>query len=305
MKKNLLTVIVGAVLILIFVLLLFTFQVRKSEEVVVATFMKPTRNIDQPGLYFKWPWPIQKVYRYDQRVQNFEDKYSESYTADNITLLSSVYVGWKITDASTFIQKFPGDTADSIPLAQSKLEGMLRTAKLGVMGKHALSDIVNPDPRALKFEAIEQEIEQAVQAELQGKNYGFELVFLGFKRIGLPDSVTQTVFDRMKNERGVLISQLQSSGDSEALKIKASAERQASEMIANATATARQIEGEGEAKAAETYKLLDQNPDLASFLLKIRTLPQLLNQHATMILDDRAAPFDLFTASPATNSASH
>jgi membrane protease subunit HflC len=305
MKKNLLTVIIGTVLVLIFVLLLFTYQVRKSEEVVVATFLKPTANHNEPGLYFKLPWPIQKVYRYDQRIQNFEDKYSESYTADSITLLTSVYVGWRITDAGTFIQKFPGDPSESVLVAQSKLEGMLRSAKTAVIGSNVLSSFVNPDPKALKFDEIEKEIEQTVQAELKSKNYGFELEFLGFKKIGLPESVTQTVFDRMKTERGVLISQLQSSGDSEALKIRSSADRQASEMIANANATARQIEGEGEAKAAETFNILNQNQDLAKFLLDVRTLPQLLNQKTTLIFDERTAPFNLFTTAPATNSMSH
>ena len=82
MKRNLLTVVIGAVLIVIFALLLFVFQVRQSEVAVVTTFGKPVRNITEPGPYFKWPWPIQKVYKFDQRVQNFEDKFSENLTTD-------------------------------------------------------------------------------------------------------------------------------------------------------------------------------------------------------------------------------
>ncbi len=38
MKRNTLTIVIGAVLVLIFALLLFVFQVRKSETAVVATF---------------------------------------------------------------------------------------------------------------------------------------------------------------------------------------------------------------------------------------------------------------------------
>jgi membrane protease subunit HflC len=301
MKRNLLTIIIGAVLVVIFVLLLFVFQVRQSEVAVVTTFGKPVRNLTEPGAYFKWPWPIQKVYKFDQRVQNFEDKFSENFTADNITLLTSVYVGWKISDAAVFFPKFPGDTSVSLPNAQSKLEGMLRTAKSAVIGKHILSDFVNADPKELKFDEIEQEIEQSVQSELQTNNYGIELKFLGFKKIGLPESVTATVFDRMKSERQVLINQLQSTGDNEALKIKSSADRQASETIASAQAAAQQIKGEGEAEAAKTYAVLDQNRDLANFLLSVRTLPQLLNQKTTLIFDERTAPFNLFTSAP-TNS---
>lgn len=302
MKRNLLTIIIGAALVIIFVLLLFTFQVRKSEEVVITTFSKPTRDLNDPGLYFKWPWPVQQVYRYDQRVRNYEDKYNESFTADNITLLSSVYVGWKISKASDFIQVFPGDPATvAVPNAESKLEGILRTAKSAVIGHYRLSDIVNADQRQLKFDAIEQDIEQSVQAQLQTNSYGMELEFLGFKKIGLPESVTQTVFDRMKSERQVLINQLQSTGDSEAMKIRSEADRQASELLANAQASALQIEGEGQAEAAKTYSVLRQDPQLADFLLQIRTLPQLLNQKSTLIFDERTAPFNLFTSIP-TNS---
>ena len=36
---------------------------------MVTTFGKPTAQpYDKPGAYFKWPWPIQKVYKFDQRV---------------------------------------------------------------------------------------------------------------------------------------------------------------------------------------------------------------------------------------------
>ena len=63
MKKNLLTIVISAVLALIFVLLLFVFQVRRSEVAVVTFFGKPTaRQYNEPGAYFKWPWPIQSVY---------------------------------------------------------------------------------------------------------------------------------------------------------------------------------------------------------------------------------------------------
>src|ERR1700735_699877 len=130
MKRNILTVIIGAVLIIIFALLLFVFQVRKSEVAVVTTFGKPVRDLTEPGAYFKWPWPIQKVYKFDQRVQNFEDKFSQTLTRDNNNLIVTIYTGWKISDASAFYPKFLG----SVPAAQLALENMLRNAKNAVIG---------------------------------------------------------------------------------------------------------------------------------------------------------------------------
>ena len=294
MKRNLLTVIVGAVLVVIFVLLLFVFQVRQSEVAVVTTFGKPVQNITEPGAYFKWPWPIQNVYKFDKRIQNFEDKFSQTLTADSNPLIVTIYTGWEISDAKEFYPKFLG----SVPAAQRALESMMRNAKNAVIASHNLSDFVNSDPQQLKFDAIEGEIEAEVQSELSTNNYGIKLDFLGFKKIGLPEIVTATVFQRMTSERQVLINQLQSTGDNEALKIKSASDRQASETIASAEAAAQQIRGEGEAEAAKTYKTLDQNPDLANFLLNVRTLPQLVGQKTTLIFDERTPPFDLFTGIP-------
>jgi modulator of FtsH protease HflC len=297
MKRNLSILLISAVLVVIAVLLLFVFQVRQSEVAVVTTFGKPTAQpYDRPGAYFKWPRPIQNVYKFDQRIQNFEDKFSENLTADNNNLLTSVYVGWKISDAATFFPKFAGG---SVTDAQRMLESMLRSAKSAAIGKHPLSDFVNADAKALKFDAIEAEIEQAVQAELATNHCGIRIEFLGFKKIGLPETVTQTVFDRMKSERLVLISRAQYEGEAEAQKIKATADRQAAETIANADAAATRIRGEGEAEAAKVLPVFQQNPELANFLLRISALQQSLNQRATLIFDERTPPFDLFRSLPA------
>ena len=106
MKRNRLNLVIGLLLILVFGMWLFVFQVRESETALVTTFGKPTRTITQPGPYLKWPWPIQRVHKFDQRIQNFEDMLDEAQTADNKILLSMVYVGWKITDAAAFFPKF-------------------------------------------------------------------------------------------------------------------------------------------------------------------------------------------------------
>src|SRR5215472_14816960 len=132
MKRNIFTLTVGALLLLIAIALLFTFQVRKSEVAVVTTFGKPTREILEPGNYMpyaKWPWPIEKVYKFDQRVQNFEDKLTEGLTRDSFNLLTSVYVGWKITEPKAFFPKFAG-SPEPIAEAERVLERLLGNAQI-------------------------------------------------------------------------------------------------------------------------------------------------------------------------------
>ncbi len=154
----------------------------------------------------------------------------------------------------------------------------------------------------MHFDAIEQEIEQSVQAQLQTNNCGIQLEFLGFKKIGLPESVTQAVFERMTAERTVLISRAKFEGEAEAQKIKSAADRLASETVNNAVADATRIRGEGEAEAAKVLPVFQQNPELANFLLRIDALQQSLNQRSTLIFDERTPPFDLFTGIPASSS---
>jgi membrane protease subunit HflC len=296
MKKNLITLIIAAVLLVIFALLLFTFQVRQSEVVVVSTFLKPTATETNAGLYTKWPWPIQSINRFDSRVQTFADIPSETLTADSTMLLVNVFVGWKISDAKEFFPKFPGG---STLAAQRQLENMLRSAKAAVVGKHNLSDFVNSDPAQLKFTDIEKEIQTAVEAELAKNNYGISLEFLGIKKLGLPENVTQSVFDRMKAERTKFITEAQFKGEAEATKIKSAAERQAADVIANAQADATRIEGAGVAEAAKTLGVFQENPTLAVFQLQLEALRNSLGQKSTLIFDERTPPFDLFKNLPA------
>jgi membrane protease subunit HflC len=160
---------------------------------------------------------------------------------------------------------------------------------------------VNASPADLKFEAIEEEIKAAVQKELAANNYGMSIEFLGIKKLGLPENVTQTVFDRMKSERQKLISKAQFEGEARATEIKSAAERQAADVIANAQAAATQIEGQGVAEAAKTLGVFQQNPELAVFQLRLEALKSSLNQKSTLIFDERTPPFDLFRNLPASN----
>ena len=233
------------------------------------------------------------------RIQNFEDKFRQTLTADNNNLIVTIYTGWRISNAKSFYPKFQG----SVPAAQRILEGMLRSAQNAVIGKHNLSDFVNADPKELKFDAIENEIKSAVQSELSTNDYGIRLEFLGFKKIELPESVTQTVFDRMKNERQKQISKTENEGKAEAQIIESAADRQAAETIANADAAATRIRGEGEAAAAKVLPVFEQNPALANYLLRIEALKLSLNHRTTLIFDERTPPFDLFLNFP-TNTTS-
>ncbi len=294
MKRNLFTLIIGVLLVAIFGPLLVLFQVRQSEVAVVTTFGKPTRPITEPGLHGKWPPPIQRVHKFDQRVQNFEDRLTEGLTRDSFNLLTSVYVGWKITDPTAFFPKFAGAT-EPIAEAERVLERLLSNAKSAVIGKHPLSDFLAASDNGTNFIAIENEILTAVQSQVRANNYGLDLEFLGIKRLQLPETVTQTVFERMQSERKVLADKSQFEGEAEAQKIRSQAERNAAEVLAKAESQATQIRGEGEAEAAKSLTVFQQNPDLAGFIFRLNALENSLKDRSILIFDQHTPPFDLFS----------
>jgi membrane protease subunit HflC len=298
MKRSSLTLIIGGLLVVIFAFWLCAFQVRTTEVAVVTTFGKPTRPIDKPGIYGKWPPPIQTVHKFDNRIQTseFENKIREDLTADQNPLLTSVYVGWQISDPGLFLRKFPGD----IPAAEQQLANLLSTAKSAVIGKHPLSDFVSASGEASKFSAIENEILASVQSQLQGNEYGIKIDFLGFKKIGLPEDTTQKVFDRMIAERAKIVSVTQNEGEAKAKIIRSDADLQAAKTLAAAQGQALQIQGQGQAEAAKYINVFQQNPELASFLFRLDALESSLKDRSTLIFDQQTPPFDLFKA--ASNS---
>jgi len=293
MKRNPLTIVIGLLLIIIFGLLLFTFQVRTTEVAVVTTFGKPTRPITEPNLYFKWPWPIQKVWAFDRRTQNFEDRLTEGLTHDSFNLLTSVYIGWRVSDPTAFFPRFAG-SANPIAAAEMLLDQWLGNAKTAVVGKHPLADFVTTGDNGTNFVAIENEILAAIQAQIQTNNLGLEIEFLGIKRLQLPESVSQSVFDRMTSERKVLADRFQYEGERDAQRIRSDAERKAAEMLADAEAQATQIKGKGEAEAAKSLAVFQQKPELASFIFRLNALEGSLKERSTLIFDQHTPPFDLF-----------
>jgi len=293
MKRNPLILAIGALLILIVGLLLFVFQVRKSEVVVITTFGKPTWTVAEPGPHFRLPWPIQSVHRFDQRVQNFQDRLTEGPTRDGFNLLTSVYVGWKITDASAFYPKFAG-SSEPINEAEKVLDRMLGEAKAAIVGKHTLADFLATTGEGNNFTNIEHEILDVVQSRVKDLNYGLEIQFLGIKKLGFPENVTQSVFEHMQSERKLLADTYQNEGEAEADKIKTAANARAAEVLASAEAQALQIRGKGEAEAAKSLAVFQQNPELANFIFRLNALESSLKDRSTLIFDQHVPPFDIF-----------
>jgi modulator of FtsH protease HflC len=292
MKKPRLTVIVAALVVAVFVSVLFLFQVRQTEVAVVTTFGKFSRAITEPGLYLRWPWPANKVFKFDNRQQIFERKFEQTTTADGRSLVVSVFIGWQIADPRLFIERF----AQGDPVrAEQALEGVVRDAKNGVIGQHPFGELISTNKTRLKLRQMESEMFVAVQGRA-ATNYGIRVTMLGVKQLGLPESITSKVFDRMRADRQRLVKQFQSEGEAEAIRIRADADRIRQETLARADAEAMTIRGQAEAEAAKHFAVFQKEPELASFLIQLNSLANSLKERSTLVFDPQTPPFNLLGA---------
>jgi membrane protease subunit HflC len=287
MKRKPLTLAVAVVLLVIFGLMLFVYQVRLSQVAVITFFGKVVHVKTEPGPGLRLPYPIEQVFVLDQRVQNFQDNFEQIKLHDQNIIFVSLYIGYRISEPDVFFQNFLNG---SISEAEGKLNDLVRSAKSEVVGRHDFSDFVSTDPQQMKFVKIEDEMLSEVQKRLNDKHYGVEIKFLQIQKIGLPESVTQNVFDRMTAERQTYISKIQSQGELEATKIKSAADSTAAKMLYDADAQAFTIRGEGEAQMMKSLEVLQQNPDLATFNMQITAMEQFLKKKTTLVLDLSTTP---------------
>ena len=302
MKRNALTLVVGVILLLIFFLLLFTFQVRQTEVVVLTTFAKPSSApIEQPGLYFKWPAPIQRVFRFDKRIHSVEDSYEQMLTRDGHNLMASVYVGWTIQRPLDFFNRFPAGRPEA---AEPQLKSMIRSTKQAVIGQHPFADFITSDPNNTKFAQIEKQILENIRQAALDK-YGVEVKFLGFKQLGLPESVTAKVFERMTAERQRAVDAIKAEGERQAMGIRSAADRDRSEILAKAQAEATTIRGEAEKQATGFFETFKQNEELALYLLELQALERTLSKGATLVVNPNMSPFHLLMRNSVTAGATN
>jgi len=290
--KNIAIPILIAIIFLVMVVYLVTFQVRETESAFVTRFGKPVREVTTPGLYAKWPTPIEQVHKFDSRMRVLEAELGETTTSGTVPIIVNTYVVWRVAEPLKFL-----NAVKTIENAESKLRNQINDSQNRVIGQHAFGEFVNSDPDKIKFDQIQEEM----LADLKGpvrKDYGIDIKTLGIKQLKISADVTKQVFERMKAERQRRTDATISEGDAEAVRIRTEANKKREVLLAAAEAQAKRIRGQGDADAAEYYKMLEADPQLAIFLRNLEALAMTLKERATVFIPADAEPFKLLMGMP-------
>jgi len=253
MAGRILTTLIG-VLIAFWLLTGTVFQVQETEYAIKFRFGEIVKADYEPGLHFMIPG-INTARKFDRRVLTRNYPAEQFLTSEGKILNVDFYVKWRISNVTQYYLATGGDEeAGSARLAEIVKDGLK-----GVIAKHTIQQVV----AAERAEFIGDILQFAGQSIDQ---LGLTLVDVRVKRIDLPDEVSDSVFNRMRQDFARQASQLRAEGDEQAQRIRAEAERERTETLAIGNRDAERIRGEGDAIAAAIYaRTYQRYPEFYSF----------------------------------------
>lgn len=292
--KNLAVSILVIVVIVILGFTFTSFQVRETEIALRVRLGKADSGseIMKPGIYGRWPAPIERIYKYDSRMRVFEADLGETTTKGAVPIIVNTYVVWNIAEPLAFF-----NAVGSVKEAENKLLSQISNTQNKIIGQHNFSEFVNSNPERLKFDEIQQEMLEDLRAAVKDQ-FGINIKTLGIKQLKVNKDVTENVFERMKAERQQRTQNTLSEGQAEKTKIVSDADAKKKVLLAATEARAKQIRGQGDAEAAKYYKMLDGDPELAMFLRDIDALKKILSSKSTIVLSADSQPFELLKKMP-------
>jgi membrane protease subunit HflC len=279
----------GAVVSVIFLIVIFSYQVKSTEIAIVKTFGKISAQ-DKPGLHFCWPYPVDMIYKFDNRMycfDGFAGKLEEVSTREGETVVVGMFTVYRIAEAVRLFKN-----AGNINRAEVLLDNLMRCSRNSAVGAHYLSDFINTENGKVKIGLIEDEIKRNFEANAM-ISLGLKIEAVGIKTFILPEKITGKVFERMKAERNVLSEKYRSSGKSESKSMRDEADNKRKSMVAAAETRAKIIRSEGDELAAKYYSVFKENQELAIFLRKLDSLNRMDSRKLTLMLKTDTSPFDV------------
>ena len=274
------------------------FVVDESEYAVVLRFGRVISEIDQPGLNFKLPAPIDQIQRFDKRVLYQQIPQTEFLSADKKNVLVSSYLTWRIRSPRLFLEAL-----STRPSAESRLSTLVKSSLGAALGNRPFTDYIpetpdesSPAESGRNLINLEGAVFSGI-SEIAEADYGIEVVSFGVSRFSFPQQNLLAVFARMRAERERIASSYRSEGAAEARKILANAERERREILAKAESEAEILRGKSEAQAAAIYAdAYATDPEFYAFLRKLETYEKIIDDETTIIVPADSSLLDLLTS---------
>ncbi len=251
------------------------FIVDERERALVLQFGRVVAVKEEPGLAFKIP-VIQEVVRYDDRILSIDVQPLEVTPLDDRRLVVDAFARYRISDLEQFRQAVG---VGGIPVAEDRLDRILRAETREVLGSVSSRDILSSDRAALMLRIRNSAIAQA-------QALGVNVIDVRLKATDLPQANLEATFDRMKAEREREATDERARGNEAAQRVRAQADRTVVELVSDANREAEIIRGEADAERnaifAEAY---GADPEFFEFYRSLSAYEQALGGgNSSMVL---------------------
>jgi len=260
------------------------FTVNQTQQALVLQFGEPKRTIQKPGLAFKMPF-IQDVVYYEKRVLSLIPQDAEEVIlSDQKRLQVDAYARYQISDPLLFYQTVRNELG-----ARGRLEAIIDSSVRRALGRETLASILTGQRNDIT-RSIGDEVNASVAS------LGIKIIDVRLRRADYPEATSQNIFNRMKSEREREAKEFRATGEEEAQKIRADAEKTRTVIISEAQRTAQETRGAGDAEAIRTYaESFGQDAEFFSFYRSMEAYRNAMGQDGTsMVLSPSSTFFRFF-----------
>lgn len=251
------------------------FVVKQSERGVLLKFGEVVKADLQPGLHFKIP-VVHEPRLFDGRIRVMEMRQEEYLTQEKKRLIVDSYVMWRIKDVKQFFIATGGGLESRVQLL---LGPRVNEGLRNQFGSRTVYEVVAGEREELVLELTES-IGKKAQA-----NLGVEVVEIRVKRVELPSTVSESVYDRMRAEREREVESHIARGNELAAGIRAAADRERKEILASAYRRSQELRGEGDAQSAAIYaNAYGADPEFFSFFRSMEAYKRSFYDKGDLIL---------------------
>ena len=277
-------IIIGVGGLILFGIFSSFFTLNQTQQALVLQFGEPKRIIQDPGLAFKLPF-IQDAIFYESRVLSLIPQDAEEVIlADQKRIQIDAYARYRIEDPLLFFQTVRNELG-----ARARLESIIDSSVRRVLGSETLASILTGER-----ENINGSIRDEVNASVD--SLGIEIIDVRLRRADYPESTSQNIFNRMKSEREREAKEFRATGDEEAQKIRADAEKTRTVIVAEAKREAQEVRGQGDSNAIRIYAdSFGQDPEFFSFYRSMEAYRKSIGESGTsMVLSPNSSFFRYF-----------
>ena len=257
------------------------FVVSEVERAVKLRFGEIVQFDVEPGLHFKWPI-INSVRYFDSRILTLDAQPQRYLTSEKKALMVGSFIKWRVKDVAKYFTTTGGDEERAKRLLSQRVDTGLRNE----FGVRTVKEVVSGERDQL-MNSLTSMLDEIAQDEL-----GVEVIDLRVKRIDLPLEVSESVYNRMRTERQRLARELRAQGNEVAEKIRATADKDKTVILADAYRMAEEIKGDGDAEATATYaSAFTKDPEFYDFTRSLKAYQSTFETKGDILLIDPDSDF--------------